>query len=268
MAATALEEKLTAVGFKKLARPSKRWYHARAAKLTTMSWSHPQLGDFIVGIEGKSVGDVTEKEGMTFAPVHVGTKMPGQFRVTFAANLNDSVICVLQARGNNVEESFGNLPELTVKVEWDGDKPQTRRKNEDNLDHFLCTNEGVVMQLQTSFVTRHDSFYLANHELWCLQVVETTEQNPNYKTHEVNGKHYAAVNLWDSQAYPGADWLITNAQTGPKVIEAVIASGAEIAVVTELPVLDWDPPAFPQAEEGSLLNNYQQLPAQSKRKTT
>lgn len=247
---TAMAAALTKAGIKPTPRPARRWRHAKAERETTMSWSHPDLGELAISVKGFPLSDVKESDGYSWAQVYVGRKSPNFMTVGFTASLHEDVACVLQARGNDIEICRGNLPELKVQVNWIGDeRPQTRQKDKDNLDHFICTDEGVVMQLQTSLVSRNDSLYLSNHELWCLQIVETTEENPDYKTYEAsNGKKYAALTLWDSQAYPGADWMVTNAQTAPKVVEALIECGVVMPVVDVLPRPDWDPPEFPKAE--------------------
>lgn len=252
MADTLIGEKLEQAGFKASPRPKHRFSHARTKTQTTMSWAHPDLGEFVIATDRHNIGKVNETDGYSWALVGLRSKMPKEVRVTFAANLNDDVCCVLQARGNSVIDCSGKIPDLVVKMNWDNNGPRTRQKDKDNLDHFICTEESVVMQLQTSLVSRGDATYMVNHELWCLQVVQTTEENPDYKTYLASdGKHYAAVNLWDSQAYPGADWLLTNAQVGPQVIEAMLAMDIVPPTVDVLPRMDWDPPQFPEPDKGS-----------------
>jgi hypothetical protein len=216
-----------------------------------MSWEQDALGQLDVSIDNYAVLATNMIDGYSWSQVAVGSKTPSQLFVSFSAKLRDDVVCVLQARGNDVrEERRNSLPGLKVRVNWNDDgRPATRKKDEDNLDHFLCTREAVVMQLQTSFLTRGENFYVCNQELWCLQILEVTEEDPGCKVYQAsNGKRYAAYSLWDSQAYTGADWLITNAQTGPKVIEAMIECGIEPPIVDFMPVTEWDRPEFPQAE--------------------
>jgi hypothetical protein len=228
-----------------LPKVKRRWQYAKSTNHSTMSWEHPDMGKYIVGIEGIDVGHTKSIEGYSWSPVGVHGRMPSGFKVTFAANLDENVCLVLQARGNNLAVCTGNLPDLDVRVEWDGDRPKTRQRDKDNLDHFLVNADCVVVQLQTSFVTRHSNFFICNQELWALRVVEVPGKTNAYRTHEVNGKHYAAENLWDNQAYPGADFLLTNAVTGPKLIEEMLNSGLQPPFVETLPQIEWNPPPFP-----------------------
>ena len=251
MADTLIGEKLEQAGYKASPRPARRWFGGETKNQITMSWSHPDLGELVIATDRHNMGTVNENDGYSWAAIGLRGRMPKEVRVTFAANLHDDVRCVLQARGNEVMRCLGNIPDLIVEMNWDGG-PRTRRKDKDNLDHFIITHEAVVMQLQTSVVTRQDSPYLVNHELWCLQVVQTTEEDPDYKTYLASdGNHYAAVNLWDSQAYPGADWLVTNAQVGPQVIEAMLAADIVFPTAEILPRMDWNPPQFPEADKDS-----------------
>lgn len=252
---TALGEKLEALGFKPMT-PERRWNHGKVHQRSNLSWNHDQLGTIVVGVKGFDIGRDQFEDGYSWARVLTRNRMAGKLTLAFAMNLSDEVKWVFQARGPNVTQCFGNIPDLCVPVSWD-DKgiPRSRMKDQDNLDHFLVTEEGVVLQLQTSLVSRVEDFYVCNHELWAAQIVEVTEPSPPYKTVEVDGKRYAFAPLWDTQTYSGADFLVTNGTTGPQVIKMALADGLVPAVVETLPIPDWNPPAFPYADgfEGALV---------------
>ena len=223
--------------------------YSQSDEVTVMTWAHPDLGSLLVGVENFAVGKVSEADGLAWALVRTGAHMPGTLRLTFTSNFNDCVRLVLQARGSQVERSFGNLPDLKVTVAWDEDgQPKSRVKDQDNLDHFIVTEDGIVLQLQTSVVTRDDQFYVSNHDLWAMKVVEVPGPHKDYRTFEADGKHYAAMSLWEGQGYSGADWLYTNSQTGPQVIRAILEADIVPQKVDVLPMLDWNPPAFPEKE--------------------
>ena len=245
MAKTALAEKLGSL----LPKLQRKWQFAEATANSGMTWTHPDIGDFVVNVRNGTVGKTRHSEGYSWALINTGaSRMPGMIDISFATNFTDDVRLVLQARGNEVVRSYGRLEGLKVPVEWDGDRPKTRVKDQDNLDHFVVTGKCVVLQLQTSVLTRSDSFFICNHELWATEIVEVTDAEPSYYTYEHEGKFYAAVNLWDNQAYPGADFLLTNQKTAGKVIVAMLEEGLVPRALEVREEAEWNPPAFPQRE--------------------
>ncbi|MES2668336.1 MAG: hypothetical protein V4644_01430 [Patescibacteria group bacterium] len=248
MSETLLASRLAEAGLEK-SEPRRRWDHAKTRQRSTMSWNHDALGEIIIGVKNYDIGNTDFDDGYSWAPVRTRSKSPGELRLSFAMNLGKDVVSVFQARGSTVEQCSGTIPELRVPVSWDSrGRPTSRKRDEDNLDHFLVTDEGIILQLQTSVLTRGDVFYVSNHELWAGQIVEVTEESPSYRTVEVAGKRYAVNPFWDTQAYPGADFLVTNATTGRQVIELALADGLVPPVVDSLDIPAWDPPSFPRED--------------------
>ena len=207
------------------------------------------LGDIVVGVKGFSVGDADTKDAYAYAKVLTGRKEPGTLRIEFSANLRDEVGWLFQARGDTVTQCRGEIPSLNVPIAWDTQgRPKSRQKDKDNLDHFIVTRDGILLQLQTSLVSRADTFYAVNHELGAGRIVQVLEEAPAYRTVEIGNKRYALEPFWESQAYPGADFLATNATVGTEVITRVIADGLVPEAVMTLDIPSWDQPAFPEQD--------------------
>ena len=225
----------------------RQWQYARTTNRANMTWEHPEMGSFLIAVDhGGRLGPI--QSSVTYSWTKIAAGEPSAFGIEFAANLNDTVFLVFQVRGNDLTQCVGNIPSLEVKVEWKNGLPKTRERDADNVDHFLVNADGIIVQLQTSLVTRGDTFYISNQELWAAKIVEVSSPSNKYKTHEVNGKFYAAVNLWDDQAYLGSDFLFTNSKTGPQLIEAMLSAGFKPDFYEVRPEIDWNPPAFPQKE--------------------
>jgi cold shock CspA family protein len=236
-------------------RPSSERRHQRKLFDKKVSWGRHDFGTLTLGTEQFRIGREAEHGAYLWTRILKGDHTPSQMSIGFTASLPAGVRLLRAQGGELLDVTTGTIPPLPVVINWSGDgrrdgdlKPHTRRTDADNVDFVFLRKDGKFIQIQVSLVTRKGSFYICVQEVWGGQIVRTTldrVQNLGFSYLTVagaGGKSFGAlvVPLFDDNAYPGADYLKTFKNMGPKVIECANKRGATSAF-SDMVVAEWTP---------------------------
>ncbi len=234
----------------------RKWNHAKGGQRSSLGWIHDLFGELMVYISNFELEGQKDSGGYYWAGINLANSTPPALFVRFAANLSANVVGVFFAQGGDVTDaSSGKIPFIEVPIEWNNMNgvtvPHTRARNVDNADIVLLLNSGAFMQLQVSVLTRGGKFFLSVQEIWAGEILEFEGDAGSLGSCMVGDKAYTVSPLWSEQAYPGASYLKTMRNMGPKIVAlATEFDNCDIAAVSELPVVGWDPPAFPEGDKG------------------
>jgi len=220
-----------------------------------VSWGNKDFGTLHINMGQFALGKEGEQGPFVWTRILKGTHAPRDLKLDFTAELGEDVV-LLHAQGGVVTDvSAGTIPPLPVHVTWkegarrDSDPvPHARRTDADNCDFVFLRRDGKFVQVQVSIVTRRGPFFVAVQEVWAGQVVRTTMDNAAqlettiHTVQGMDGRDYGAfvAPLYDDNAYPGADYLKTFKNMGPKVVEYANVNGMTSPLSSAV-VAEWTP---------------------------
>ncbi|MES2203375.1 MAG: hypothetical protein V4474_03585, partial [Patescibacteria group bacterium] len=240
----ALKKAVIAAGTKSddVQKPSREKRHYRRRKFDKkVSWGRTDFGTLTIDMSQFDIGVESELGGYMWTQIKRARHTPNQMQLDFTTELPGGIV-LLHAQGGNVTDVTGSaVPSLPVVINWSAGNsedadfvPHTRKKDADNIDFvFMRRSDGKFIQVQVSIVTRRGLFYIAVQEIWAGQVVRTTMDNAKtlettvHTVRGADGREYGAIvaPLFDDVAYPGADYLKTFKNMGPKVVEYANVNG-------------------------------------------
>ncbi len=246
--------------FRKEKNPAKNkksgtWSTGQAKSTSTISWSHPNVGNVVMSTQGFWLGKTSDLDGYYWAGIKVGEQRPEFLVVTFAHNLLEGIVPFYCHAGQVIDCGDGPVPELRVPITWQRQErggfwvPSTRVKDQDNADLVFRDAKGHFINLQVAVVSRAGAFYLSVQEVGSGQIIQLPKDcdQKDYKEVVVAGQRYAVAPLLYEHAYPGADWLRSvMPRSGPRLIEIAVDDSAYTkAEDVELPEWDEDRFQFP-----------------------
>ena len=209
---------------KRTSRRRRRW--GVSEEKMVIDWSYDLFGNMRIDTRKFEIGHAVQEGPNTWAPIILKNKVPTYIQLDFAHEVHDDV-CILHAQGGVVTDVSYGIPPFMVNVEWTDGKPHTRQKDKDNFDLVFLKENGLFVQLQISIVTRNGRFWLCVQEIWGGAIVKD------------EGKT-VVLPLNAENAYPGADYLGTFKNMGPKVIEFA-ETNCTLENVEAADVQKWDP---------------------------
>jgi len=224
-------------------RSTRKWGHAARV----IQWEHELFGSVSINTKNFQLGN-TEQEGPnTWARVYTDEKQPETIEMQFITSLKEDV-CLLHASAGELEDCTDHdIPFFNVRVDWTEEKgtpiPHTRQRDRDNFDLVFLLPEGIFLQLQISLVTRKGDFWVCVQEVWAGQIAELSPGeavDASANTHPVGERFGMVVPLYAENAYPGADYLKTFKNMGPKVIDFAFENGAFVPLANAV-AAQWEP---------------------------
>lgn len=241
-------------GNHKKARKGRKWKSAQSKNINSITWENENVGTLAVSSSFR-LGTTHPKNGYFFAQIYLRDHEPSFIDLDFTANLKEGVVPLFSQNGQVLDCGNRKIPSLRVPVKWQKGKgenryPHTRERGKDNVDIYFVLPDGTFIVLQVSILTRGGNFYVCIQELYAGQVMQAElsdlqEFDLHYQTVEVGGKHYFVVPLWNSYAYPGADYLKVSPTSGPIFLKMAAENKAFEVIGEELQVPTWDAPPFP-----------------------
>ena len=207
-------------------RASRRRKWGVSENRTVIDWSNEILGNLRIDTRKFEIGDIKQVGPNSWAPINLKHDTPTTIRLDVAHEVHDDVF-VIRAQGGEISDVSYGIPSFDINVEWTNGKPHTREKDKDNFDLVFLKENGLFIQLQISIVTRNSRFWLCVQEIWGGAIVKD------------DGK-FAVLPLYSENAYPGADYLSTFKNMGPKVIEFAVEH-CKLEPAEAANVQKWDP---------------------------
>ena len=223
------------------ARVRQRW--GQASNNQSIRWVHGWFGRLDIFVEGWNLGETKQVGPNTWVPIEPKNRRPEQISIGFSGALQDGVNVLYAAAGEVTDMMTRDaFPPFVIEILWQG-MPRTRQKNKDNIDIVLWRSGGHFVQLQISAVVRNGKFWLCVQEIFDGRVASTSAQKAEelrLAMHQMGEHTFVVIPTAKENAYPGANYLWTFKNMGPKVVTHITSMNS-VAQLSEVRVAEWDP---------------------------
>ncbi|MEI8338219.1 MAG: hypothetical protein WCF92_03710 [bacterium] len=250
----------------------------RPGSFRELIWTHPMFGTLVVKSQyalDESVYAETNVRAEVILRENAEDVKSLGFAINVTADENVSVLSMVNDELTDLTNQA--IPDLVVPIEtrtgksngvfdesgFPSAKNKTRenanptrvhvRNNEhDNMEVVLFRPDGKFVELQISVTTRRGIFWVAIQELYCGQMVRTTEAKANQIGLTSfpcgHGLRALVAPLYAENAYPGADYLMTFKAIGPQLVAFAVMMDA-FTPLSRCAVAKWEPEWLTLPEE-------------------